>query len=77
MEITDSPAKGTFWEVIVDKLSAAGWSWGMTTAIDADAGKLYIVDAHRDDHRRFVVRSDELLTAFLELEQMTKSIRRD
>ena len=26
-------------------------------------------DAHRDDGRRFIVRADELLTAFLELER--------
>jgi hypothetical protein len=59
-----------YWEIIADKLSAAGWSWGMTTAIDARAGKLFAVDAHRSDSRsRFVVRSDELLTAFLELER--------
>jgi hypothetical protein len=41
----------------------------MTTATDARARELFIVDAHRDDGRRFVVRSDELLTALLELEQ--------
>ena len=41
----------------------------MTTAIDAEARELFIVDAHRDDGRRFVVRSDELLSAFLELER--------
>jgi hypothetical protein len=41
----------------------------MTTATDAQAGELFIVDAHRNDGRRFIVRSDELLTAFLELEQ--------
>jgi hypothetical protein len=42
----------------------------MTTAIDAQAGKLFVVDAHRSGSRgRFVVRSDELLTAFLELER--------
>jgi len=39
--------------------------WGMTTATDAHAGELFIVDAHRDDGRRFLMRSDELLTAFL------------
>jgi hypothetical protein len=61
-----------YWEIIADKLSAAGWSWGMTTAIDAQAGKLFVVDSHRDDsHGRFIVRSDELLSAFLELEQAT------
>ena len=46
-------------------------SWGMTTATDAQARTLFVVDAHRDDGRRFVVRSDELLTAFLELERET------
>jgi hypothetical protein len=29
---------------------------------------IWIVDAHRDDGKRFVVRADELLTSFLELE---------
>ena len=29
---------------------------------------IWIVDAHRDDGKRFVVRADEKLTAFLELE---------
>jgi hypothetical protein len=28
-----------------------------------------IVDAHRDDGKRFVVRADDKLTAFLELER--------
>jgi hypothetical protein len=45
----------------------------MTTATDAQAVELFIVDAHRDDGRRFVVRSDELLTAFMELEQATRN----
>jgi len=29
-----------YWEIIADKLSAAGWSWGMTTATDAQAVEL-------------------------------------
>jgi hypothetical protein len=29
---------------------------------------IWIVDAHRDDGKRFVVHADEVLTAFLELE---------
>jgi hypothetical protein len=32
----------------------------------------WIVDAHRDDGKRFVARSDEKLTAFLELERVTR-----
>ena len=61
-----------YWEIIADKLSAAGWSWGMITATDAQGRAVFIVDAHRECGRRFVVRSDELLTAFLELEQATR-----
>lgn len=66
-----------YWEIIADRLSASGWSWGMTTAHDARAGKLFIVDAHRCDGRRFIVRADELVTAFLELEQVTGTIESD
>jgi hypothetical protein len=29
---------------------------------------IWIADAHRDDGKRFVVRADEKLTAFVELE---------
>ena len=36
--------------------------------MDAEGRTLWIVDAHRDDGKRFVVRADEKLTAFLELE---------
>jgi hypothetical protein len=35
---------------------------------------LWIVDAHRDNGKRFVVRSDELLSAFLELERITHEL---
>jgi hypothetical protein len=30
---------------------------------------IWIADAHRDDGKRFIVRADEILTAFLELER--------
>jgi len=32
---------------------------------------MWIVDAHRDDGRRFVVRADEKLNAFMELDSAT------
>jgi hypothetical protein len=51
-----------------DKLSAAGWSWGYCSAVTRD-GWRWIVDAHREG-RRYIVHSDELLSAFLELEAM-------
>jgi len=63
-----------YWETIADKLSKAGWSLGWVSAVDSEGRTLWIVDAHRDDGKRFVVRSDELLTAFLELERITHEL---
>jgi len=54
-------------EVIADNLSKAGWSWGCASAIDSCGRTIWIADAHRDG-KRFVVRADQKLTAFLELE---------
>jgi hypothetical protein len=53
-----------YWEVIADNLSKAGFSWGCVSAIDSSGRTIWIVDAHRGDGKRFVVRSDEILTAF-------------
>lgn len=58
------------WEIIADKLSKAGWSWGYVSAVDSQGRTIFVVDAHRDDGKRFVVRADEKLTAFLELESV-------
>ena len=41
-------------------------------AIDSKGRTIWIVDAHRDDGKRFVVRADEKLTAFLELESVIR-----
>ena len=57
-----------YWEIIADNLSKAGWSWGIVSAFDLQGRTIWIADAHRDDGKRFVVRADEILTAFLELE---------
>ena len=61
------------WEIIADNLSKAGWSWGCVSAIDSNGRTIWIADAHRDDGKRFVVRADEKLTAFLELEWAIRS----
>ena len=37
---------------------------------------IWIADAHRDDGKRYVVRADEKLTAFLELERVTRTLAR-
>jgi hypothetical protein len=56
------------WEIIAENLSKAGWSWSCVSAIDREGRTIWIADAHRGDGKRFVVRADEKLTAFLELE---------
>jgi hypothetical protein len=56
------------WEIIADNLKKRGWSYGYVSAVDSQGRTIWIVDAHRDDGKRFVVRADEMLTAFLELE---------
>jgi hypothetical protein len=52
--------------------SKAGWSWGCVSAVDSNGQTIWIADAHRDNGKRFVVRADEKLTAFLELERVTR-----
>jgi hypothetical protein len=52
-----------------DNLSRAGWSWGCVSALDWEGRTIWIADAHRDDGKRFIVRADKKLTAFLELER--------
>jgi len=62
------------WEIIADRLSAAGWSLGWVSAIDARGRTIWIVDAHRDDGRRFIVHADEKLSAFVELERQVLTV---
>jgi hypothetical protein len=63
-----------YWELVADKLTKAGWSWCCVSAIDSNGRRIWIADAHRDNGKRFVVRSDEKLAAFLELERITHEL---
>jgi hypothetical protein len=56
-----------YWEIIADRLHAQGWSYGVAEHFTKH-GLLYCVDAHRDG-KRFIVKADDLLTAFLSLEK--------
>ena len=62
------------WEIIADNLSKAGWSWGCVSALDSDGRTIWIADAHRDDGKRFIVRAEEKLTAFTELESAIRGV---
>ena len=53
-----------YWEIIADNLSKTG----CISAVDSRGRTTFVADAHREDGKRFVVRADEKLTAFVELE---------
>ena len=55
-------------EIIADNLHKAGWSLGWVSALDLEGRTIWIVDAHGYG-KRFIVRADEKLTAFVELER--------
>ena len=57
-----------YWEIIARNLKKRGWSYGYVSALNSQGRTVWIADAHRGDGKRFVVRADEKLTAFLELE---------
>jgi hypothetical protein len=48
-----------------------GW---VSAVVDSYGQTIWIVDAHRGDGKRFVVRAAEKLTAFLELEAAIRKI---
>jgi len=52
------------WELIADNLHDAGWSLGWVSALNLEGRKIWIVDAHGYG-KRFIVRADEILTAFV------------
>ena len=55
-------------EIIADNLTKQDLAWAGVSALDNAGRTVWIVDAHRDG-KRFVVRADEKLTAFVELER--------
>jgi hypothetical protein len=63
-----------YWEIIGDDLSEAGWGWGFVSGVDSRGRTIFVADAHRGDNRRFIVRADERLTAFVELESMIRAV---
>ncbi len=54
-----------YWEIIADRLHAQGLSYGIAEHL-TKRGLLFCFDAHRDG-KRFIVKADDLLTAFLSL----------
>jgi hypothetical protein len=54
-------------------IQAEDWhSGGCLQRLTSGMAKLFVVSAHRDDGKRFIVQTDKLLTAFVELERITQ-----
>jgi hypothetical protein len=66
--VTSEPAR------IHRGLKKGGWSLGWVSALDLEGRTIWIADAHCDNGQRFVVRSDEMLSAFVELERITHEL---
>jgi hypothetical protein len=62
-----------YWEIIADKLSGAGWSWAIVAPSRRTPGG-GLVHAHGNGKPQ-IVHSDELLSAFLELQQTLLLLR--
>jgi hypothetical protein len=67
------PSRVKYWGTTADNLSKAGWSWGCVLVVDCNGRTIWIVDAHRCDGKRFIVREDEKLTAFVDLESVIRA----
>jgi hypothetical protein len=48
---------------------------GYVSSLDSQGRTIWIADAHRGDGKRFIVRADEKLTAFVELESAIRTCR--
>jgi hypothetical protein len=64
-----------YWEIIADNLTKAGWSWGCFSAVDSRGRTIFVADAYHGDDQRFIVRADERLTVFAELESAILACR--
>ena len=47
---------------------------GCVSAIDSQGRTIWIADTHRGNGKRFVVRADEKLSAFVELERQVLTV---
>jgi hypothetical protein len=63
-----------YWEIIADKSQQARLEVGAAPQRWILGGEtIFVADAHRGDGQRFIVRADEKLTAFVELESAIRA----
>jgi hypothetical protein len=56
-----------YWKIVRDNLRKAGWNCGCISSTDCEGRLFWVVAAERSDAGRFIVRSDEMLTAVFEI----------
>ena len=61
-----------YWEIVRDNLRKDGWNCGCISSTNCDGRQFWVVAAERSDVGRFIVQSDEKLSAFIELELVTR-----
>jgi hypothetical protein len=66
--VTSQSQSVKYWEIIADNLSKAGFSLSWVSAIDCNGRTIRIVDAHGHG-KRFIVRAEEIRTAFVKLQR--------
>ena len=57
-----------YWQRVADNLKKSGWRLGWVSAVDSEGRTIWIADAH-GYRKHFIVRTDEILTGFLEMER--------
>jgi hypothetical protein len=64
-----------YWQIILQNLRNAGWNCGSMTTTDRKGRSILIVAAEREDAGRFIVKPEQELPAFLELESAIQAHR--
>ena len=62
-----------YWEYHRQQSQQSRLELGLVATVDSRGRTIFVADAHGDDGKRFVVRTDEKLTAFVELESAIRA----
>jgi hypothetical protein len=63
-----------YWDIVADNLNKAAWDCGCISSTDHQGRQFWVAAAEPDGTGRFIVRVDENLTAFLELESAIRKL---
>ena len=61
-----------YWKIITDNIKESWLERGLVSGVDSQGRTIWIADAHRDG-KRLVVRADQQLAAFVDLESTVRA----